>query len=111
MKTSLSSERHTRESLSKIGETMNISRETIRKAKIVSDYFVDGAESLQSGKYHTDELYRLAIGDLRVGLYVRVEPWVRDAIREGAKEMGISMGDYLTVIATQIFGGEGECKG
>ena len=100
-----STERHKREAAAQIAQAIGgTSRESIRKARIVSESFVDGKEALMSGQQSVDALYRLANGDQRVGINILVAPWLRDAINKAARGASMTRQEYLSALLTQIFG-------
>ena len=103
---SKSSDRHARETAAKVGESMSISRESIRKAKVIRGTFTDGEEAAMSGEYSLDELYRLARGDHRKGLYLKIPPEVYRPMRAEATRRGLSIPALVLDILTQIFGGK-----
>ena len=99
-----SKDRHERETLSKIGKPLHVSRETIRKCGVVMNTFSDGEELIKSGKYRADKLYRLAIGDNRASLYVKIPQGLKETLKAEAKSLDVTMGDLITYYLTQIFG-------
>ena len=100
---SKSTERHKRESRSKIAELMNVSAETVRKAGTVSSFFADGSEAMASGKYKVNSLYKLAKGDTRVGLHILIEPELRAKLKAQAKAEGVTVQELASEALTKIF--------
>ena len=100
---SKSTERHKRESRSKIAELMNVSAETVRKAGTVSSFFADGSEAMASGQYKVNSLYKLAKGDTRVGLHILIDPELRTKLKAQAKAQGITVQELINETLTKIF--------
>ena len=108
-----STERHARERLAVIGESMSVSRESIRKAGKVNEYFSDAKDLIMSGEMRVNKMFRLmkahSEGDHRVGVYLQVQPETREIIREVAKREGLTMSQMVEGLITQIYGyGENE---
>lgn len=99
-----STERHARETMAKAGAIMDVSRETVRKVRLVSQYFIDGEEVMMSGEYTATELYNLAKGDTRAALYVKIPRYLKEKLRAAAQERGETINECITDILTQIFG-------
>lgn len=98
-----STERHKREKLAQHGEAMNISTTSIRKAGIVNSVFADGKQALMRGEDTLNSLYKLAIGDNRVGLHIQIPPELRERIKAEAKAQGKTVNELLTDLLTKIF--------
>lgn len=96
--------RHARETKGKIGKAMQVSRESIRKAAIVDRTFSDGRELIMAGHASVDKLYCLAVGDTRVGLYVKIAPELKERLRDAAFDRGITLTKLVEDTLTQIFG-------
>ena len=86
-------ERHDREVKARVGKHVGISRETCRKLMIANDAF--SREFLDSG-LSISKLYDLAVGDERVGLYVKIPPDVKEAAKDAAEERGETLAEYIT---------------
>lgn len=97
-------ERHARETLAIIGKTMNVSRETIRKAKVCNNTFIDAEKLLMSGEMRVSKMHSLAIGDNRAGLFVKIQPETKEKLKIECKRTGLTMGEYIEYVLTQIFG-------
>ena len=98
-----STERHKRESRSKISELMNVSAETTRKAGVISRFFTDGSEAMASGEHKVNSLYKLAKGDSRVGLHILIEPELRERLKAQAKAQGVTVQELVSETLTKIF--------
>jgi len=96
-------ERHARETLAQIGQSMCVSTTTIRKSKVIVNTFSDGESLLISGEARVNRLYKLAKGDDRVGLHILLPFELRERIKENALERGQTVNDMLNETLTKIF--------
>ena len=96
--------RHGRETNAQLGKFLGISREMIRQAGIVDRTFADGRDLVESGQHTVNELYNLAVGDDRVGLYVKVSRGIRERARDEAERRGITLAELVALALTQISG-------
>ena len=101
-----STERHARETNAKIGKQLNISREMIRKSVIVAAVYPERTKDIIQGNARMHPLYKQAIGDHRVGLFVNVQPATRELLRTAAEREGATMSQLVEWMITQIFGEE-----
>lgn len=98
-------DRHTRESAARAGAISGISREMVRRFNVVRQtYGPDVADRVTAGELSLHRLHAEAIGDRRVGLFVKIPAELRDAIRRVAEMAGVSMTELLTETLTQLFG-------
>jgi hypothetical protein len=97
-------DRHERETSAKIGKMFGVSRESMRKAGIAKRTFIDAQELIEKGEASVDELYKLAKGDNRVGLHVKIAPILRERLKAEAKAHDMTMSELVEAILTQIFG-------
>lgn len=97
--------RHRRETDHIIGEAENLSRETLRKSRLIAQKAKSGnnfaqrmIEPLREGRASIDAVYRKLIGDERVGLYIKIDPDLRERVRAEAFSRNISMTEVITEI-------------
>jgi len=97
--------RHARETLAVIGKTTGVSRESVRKAKVVRETFSDGEKLVMSGACSVNKLYQLAKQDRTVGLYVKVSPELKEAAKDEAMRRGMTLAAFVIMaLSTQICG-------
>jgi predicted DNA binding CopG/RHH family protein len=100
-------QRHARETMAVVGKALGVSRESIRKAKITQATFSDAKDLAMTDEYSVDKLYRLAIGDTTVGLYVRIPPELKQAVKDEAAQRGLTLAAFVAMaLVTQIYGEE-----
>jgi hypothetical protein len=91
-----------------LAEAYDVSVEYIRMARIVNKRRPDLAESVVTGDVSLPKAYALAVEDSRVGLYVKVEPEVKEAVKQVAELLGQTLADFVSTAIrlriTQIFG-------
>ena len=115
---SKSTERHKRESRSKIAELMNVSAETVRKAGTVSSFFADGSEAMASGQWamiaidllpYEREMAKARMsaggGDKKSGMSKQTDPingkgTSRD---KAAAAVGVTVQELINETLTKIF--------
>lgn len=81
----------------------NISVEMVRKADIVCRTIPGAREQLLSGERTLEELWKLVTGDTSVGIHIKVQPELRDAINDAARDVGITRNELLNMVLRQIF--------
>ena len=113
-----STERHARETASKAAAVFGGNREGVRKARIIKVLRPDLFQIMQDGgDINTDQAYREAIGDKRVGISAQVAPQARDMLNDICSDWECDQAEVLTAMIctawmnkegitnpTQIFG-------
>lgn len=99
-------ERHAREKDSIIAASAGVSRETMRKCRVVSYHVAPAVlDDIRTGKRNDfSRLYNQVIGDERVGLFVKISPDLRERMRAESVRRNMTTGQLIEFMYTQIFG-------
>jgi hypothetical protein len=92
---SKSTDRHKREKLSKIADSVNLSAESVRRGSIVMQVLPDGEQLMASGEHSINKLYKLASGDARVGIHIQVQPELRELLKIFARARHMTLNDFI----------------
>ena len=87
--------RHARETAAQTGEIVGVSREMIRQVRVINNTFSDGKDLIASGQATVSRLYNLAVGDERVGLYVKIDPQIKEDAKDKAADLGLTLAEFV----------------
>lgn len=87
-----------------LAKFVGASEETVRKIDAALHLRPDLAEKMASGQMSGDEAYRIAIGDDRVPLFVRISPRARELLDKYAEEWELPLNLTVELMIRQIFG-------
>lgn len=87
--------RHSRESTARAAAQGGISRESVRKAKVIHRDRPDLEALVGSGEITLGAAYLQTIGENRVPLYLKVPTWVNDVLLDCAEASGVSRQAFI----------------